>query len=275
MVRARTALEGSYLLSRIFKIRRWLYVVQIAVLLGLATLLLALGGASLDPFYIPIPSFLYIVLIMLFLIALEGFFFRIIEIRYNPSESRKFLMASNSIRTAIIIIIITAIIGVVLFLPPFQDFAVKHLSYQETLTVARSDMMFTSQDRFALSDLESVEISINQGGADVYILTPDNYRLFHDNNDRSALHNSLNPDPAVPIDYDLKVSGFAEYYIVYDSVTEIDEDIQVKCDFTVGMSDTFTFVVPVLCLLFTISHAIWVIYLIPIKKKYAESSIYV
>ena len=285
MVRARTALEGTYLLARIIKIRRLLFVLQAVVFIVLATALLSMDGFTRDPLYIPIPSFIYLILILLFLMAVEGFFFRVIEIRYNPSESRKFLMASNSIQRAIYIIIITAVIGGILLLPTFQNYVEGRLSYQKELHVGRPHLMFTTQDRFALTGLEELELSVNRESADVYIMTPENYRQFSENDDRSALRNSLNwpdytlshPDSGDPttIVYSPNSDSFSEYHIVYDSVSVTDSTIKVSCNFTVTMSQTFTFVIPVICLLLTLSHALWMIYLIPIKKKYSGSSIYV
>jgi hypothetical protein len=277
MVRARTALEGTYLLARIIKIRRLLFVLQAVVFIILAIVLLVIGGATRDPLYIPIPSFLYLMLILFLLMTIEGFFFRIIEIRYNPSESRKFLMASNSIRAAILILIIAGVIGGILFFPGFQNYMEGRLSSTETLHAGNSHLMFTTQDRFALTNLDNVELSVNQDTADVYILTPENYRQFSENDDRSILRNSLNVDYTVPpsIIYSPRTETFSEYHIVYDSVAVTDSTIQVSCKFTVELSDTFTFIIPTICILLTISHALWVIYLIPIKKKYMESSIYV
>ncbi|MCK4717756.1 MAG: hypothetical protein KAT70_03715, partial [Thermoplasmata archaeon] len=89
-------MEGSYRLTTITKAKKKVYVIQIISLVAMSFLLLLYGGMNLSPFYLPVDSFIYFVMIMLLVLLLESFFFRILEIKFTQSGSRKFLMAKNS-----------------------------------------------------------------------------------------------------------------------------------------------------------------------------------
>lgn len=278
MVRARTSLEGTYMLTRILKIKKWLYIGQLALLLGLGAVLLIFGGASRDPLYIPVTSFLYFVIVMLFVISIESFFFRIIEIRYSPSESRKFLMAKNSSSKALTIIIISGIIAGILFAPPFDDFASNRLSKNETLDARNDNVPFTTQDRLGLSKVEGVTVTISGGSGYVYILSPQDKDDFLAG-DFSALDRKLNPDPFLDhidptFEYVPNSDEFTEYYVVYNSASDTGDTVKIDVHVKSAMSRTFLFYVPLLAVAFAVSNLVWMFYLRPIQKKYATASIY-
>jgi len=76
---SRKVLEDSIRLSRIRKIKLTLYAVQALMLIALAFLLIfVLGGAKLKPtLYLPLTSFIAVVVLLMLILCLESFFFRL------------------------------------------------------------------------------------------------------------------------------------------------------------------------------------------------------
>ncbi|MCJ7562702.1 MAG: hypothetical protein MUO84_06810, partial [Thermoplasmata archaeon] len=117
---SKKVLEDSVRLTRIHRIKIMLYMLQVAILVALAFLVVfIIGDAKIKPsLYLPLDSFAAVVVLILFVICVEGFFFRILEIRFARSSSARHLMANTSMKRSILIAIISAAITFVLMVPP-------------------------------------------------------------------------------------------------------------------------------------------------------------
>src|SRR2546426_6531834 len=117
MNKYRDQLEGSAQLFRIRRLKRLVFVSLILLPILLAVASMALEGASLKPFFIPLDSLVAILVILLFLATVAGLAFRSLEIRYANRDSQRFLLARTSIRRAWGILFVGVILGIVLLLP--------------------------------------------------------------------------------------------------------------------------------------------------------------
>src|SRR4030042_452726 len=108
-------LEDSIRLSRIRRIKIMLYIVQVVLLVSMAFLFaFVLGGATLKPtLYLPLDTFATLMVLLLLIICVESFFFRILEIRFARSSSARHLMAKNSMRRSLLIALVAGITAII------------------------------------------------------------------------------------------------------------------------------------------------------------------
>jgi len=271
MVRERTILEGTYALIRIENIKKWSYIIQSVTILSLAVVLMVMGGSSLRPFYIPVSSFLYFVIIMLLVLNIESIGFRMIEIFYNPSESRKYLMIKNSLRRAIIIGAVSAVLVVFLILPQVNQALSNALSYTKELSEKNSAIYVSSQDHFGMVEVSSITIRSSYH-MNVYILSAGDYKLYKAG-DKSVFSRRLNfnTDPYSGIVFSPQTTGFEEYYIVMESA---EPGAIATCKIDRRPLPHLMDKTAIILIGFIITNFAWAGYLMPLKKKYAKLSIY-
>ena len=153
-------LEDSIRLSKIRKTKLTLYIVQAVMLVALGFILVfVVGGATLKPhLYLPFDSFLAVVVLLLLIICLESFFFRILEIRFARSTSARHLMAKNSIKRSLIIAIVAGIAVVILGVPSILGGIESTGSKTLSLSTRADPPSFFSSDPFALTKTAEVKI---------------------------------------------------------------------------------------------------------------------
>jgi hypothetical protein len=276
----REALEGGTRLAHVRSTRKYLYIVQLVILLVAVILFIAASGlVSMKPFYLPVNSFIYFVLLMGLIFAVEGFFFRVLEMRFNKSSSTKYYMAKMSIRRALIAIVIAGIVIVILWVPFIANGMESALSSNGTLMnthsqTATSYTTFYDRDALGLRTVNQITMSETGGNAQVFVVSEDNF-LKHGDNFSTLIQYRVNI-------YSFNVSSssiipigglqFGKYYLVLDTVHSTAG--QVQYDIKSSMSATFLSYVPFFALLFVIAYTAWIVYLLPVKRKYSSGAIY-
>src|SRR5512136_1767290 len=149
-------LEDSIRLSKIRRIKLTLYIVQTVALVGLAFLVvLIMEDARITPtLYLPLPSFIAVLILLLLIICIESFFFRMLEIRFARSSSARHLMAKNSMKRALIIAIITGVFTLVLTLPSILGAVEDASSGSEIISADSEPPSFWSTDPLELTAVE-------------------------------------------------------------------------------------------------------------------------
>ena len=170
-------LEDSIRLSKIRKTKLTLYIVQAVMLVALGFILVfVLGGATLKPhLYLPFDSFLAVVVLLILIICIESFFFRILEIRFARSTSARHLMAKNSIKRALIIAIVAGIAVAILGVPSILGAIENTGSRTLSLSTNADPPSFFSSDAFALTKTSEVKIQSTRV-VQVYLLDEDIFR---------------------------------------------------------------------------------------------------
>lgn len=267
-------LEDSIRLSRIRRIKLTLYIVQAVMLVALGFLVVfVVGEARLKPsLYLPLNSFMAIVVLLLLILCLESFFFRILEIKFARSSSARHLMAKNSIKRAILIVIVTGAVAVLLAVP-----AVRGLiegAGQTTLDVSPNDPpVFYSSDAFALVNVKEVRL-VSQKAVYVYLVKDDVYQ--RNQGDISALSSyRLNTDDYV-VNLTLTLSvppmGYTKYHVVLNDMQ--NPGTSATMVLVREFSPTFTGIVSLFMIAFVVANIAWAAYLMPIERKYSATSIY-
>jgi len=270
-------LEDSIRLSRIRRIKLTLYTVQAVMIVALGFLVVfVLGEARVKPtLYLPLNSFMAVLVLLLLILCLESFFFRILEIRFARSSSARHLMAKNSIKRSIVIAIVTGVLAILLAVPAVRG-SIEGAG-QDTIDVsANSPPVFYSSDVFALMEVKEIQLR-SQKAVQVYLIDNEVYQRNAGN--ISDLYSYrlntkdyvIDPD-SLPLTVTIPPMGYTKYYVVLNDMEF--EGTSATMVLVKTFSPTFTGLVSLLMIAFAVANAAWIAYLMPIERKYSAGSIY-
>jgi hypothetical protein len=275
-------LEDSIRLSRIRKIKLTFYIVQAVMLIALGFLLIfVVGGAELKPhLYVPVDSFLAVLVLLLLIICLESFFFRMLEIKFARSSSARHLMAKNSMKRSILIAIVAGVGAMILTVPSIVN-AVENSAKQEFVVGPGDEPLgFYSSNILNLAKTIEVEVTASKQ-VEVYLLEDDVFSANWVPGSEESMNHMftyrLNRQSfVVPDDQALVImmpdSGFVLYHLVLNDMDNPNTSIRVSL--VKEISGTFTGIISLLMIAFVVTNVAWVAYLIPIERKYGATSIY-
>lgn len=267
-------LEDSIRLSKIRRIKLALYIVQAIMLIVLAFVLIFIfGNAQLTPvLYLPLDSFAAVMVLLLFVVCVESFFFRIMEVKFARSSSAKHLMAKNSVRSAVMIVIVAAVVTVMLMAPPILS-AIQDTTSKTSILTASDPVEFWSRDPLALQRMVEVQATA-ENIVEIYLVEG---AAFDANNDSiSQLYilrlnrNTSQIDGSVTIT--IPEADHQRYVLVLND--QDDPGSAATVTIVRGVSDVFTGVISLLALAMVVANVAWIAYLMPIERKYSHGSIY-
>ncbi len=274
-------LEDSIRLSRIRKIKRSLYAMQAAMLIALAFILIfILGNASITPIlFLPLNSFIAVMVLLLLLLCLESFFFRMLEIRFARSSSARHLMAKNSIKRSIVIAAITVVLAITLAVPSLRGGIENYGRSMIDINPNAVTPSFYSSDVFALASVYQVDVTAPKE-VQVYLLED---KVFQDHLGEAdsmssyyTLRLNLNNYQVVPdATTTILVPGGGDY-VKYRVVLNDMQNPGTSATMVIQkeMSSTFTGITSILLIAFVAANVAWIAYLMPIERKYSVGSIY-
>lgn len=272
-------LEGTYKLAGLKRLERFAYIIQSLGIIATFVFLVYIGGAMLNPFYLPIFWAILAALIWLFILSLEAISFRLIEIRKRDSESAKFLMADRSMKKAFTIIVVALIAFAVAFVPFFAEQVEEINRFEgESELVTSYIIDFTSRGRFDFLRADEINLEVIGGGdftqenhINVYIIPK---RIYNPERGEYGPGERLNLETEFGIGDDFTFQmpdiDFDEYYIV----THSDELVRIGFEVSYIIPDHITNLLSTVFMAFVISQTAWAITLHPIKKKHSEEAIY-
>ena len=261
-------------MAKIRRIKLVLYVVQAIMLVALAVLIIfVMGDPQVTPaLYLPLDSFAAILVLLILVVCVESYFFRIMEIRFARSSSARHLMAKNSIRTALVVAVIAGFVTIMLVTPPALN-AIRDVSSQ-TLTVSADDAaVFWSRDPLALQRMVEVRAtSVNP--VEVYLVDGDLYEAYNGSiSDMFVLR--INRDNYVVEDeltIEIPKADHRKYAVVLNDLESPGSVATVTI--VREVSEIFTSVVSLLTIAMVVASVAWIAYLMPIERKYSRGSIY-
>ena len=280
MLSGKEELSGGYRLAGVRRTKRYLYLVELAILVVAVILVIVMDSrASLVPFYLPINSFIFFVLLMGLIIVVENFFFRALEMRFIKSASTKFYICKMGIRSAIIAIAICVVIILLLWLPFIHNAIEDATATDGTLvnngsTSATVYYSFSDRDALGLTSVSTIKVTATGGEARVYLVS-EQYFNAHKGDVSSLASYRINTydyvaNPSLTIHVENLPHGV--YYLVLD--TKSSTATSVSYTITSSISSTFLSYVPLFAALYAVAYAGWLIYLTPLKRKYSEAAIY-
>ncbi len=259
-------------MTRIRRTKTLLYVVQIALIFGIAIFLLETAGEfSLKPLFLPINSFIYFVILMGIIFTIESFIFKRLEIRFTDSISSKYYMAKMASRRAMVIIAIALIVILLLWLPPVTN-SIEGALITESMVNGTSS--FYNKDPLGLTATEKVTLRAQGGEAQVYVVSEEYYLAYSNNMDslRFFRINAQNYVVNSEVTFAFPEGGYEKFYVITDDRYSSAEAVSYTLH--QDLSPTFMDFVPLFALLFIVTNAAWIAYLIPLRKRYSVGAIY-
>ena len=280
MLSGKEALAGGYRLANVRRVKRILFIVQIIILISIPILVVLIEGrASLVPFYLPINSFIYFILLMALIMAIEGFFFKILEMRLIQSPSTNYYIAKSAIRKSLIVIAVSAFVIVLLWTPLISQAIANSFNQTESMTnvdspAAAEFVVFYDRDPLGLGAVDKITVTSSTGAARVYLVSEKNYLSFSNNLSQLIPYRINSQDYIVEsqLDINLNPLPYGKYYLVLDTVRSDASSVDVVIQ--KAISPTFLSYVPFFAMLFIVAYGAWMAYMLPVKRKFASSAIY-
>jgi magnesium-transporting ATPase (P-type) len=271
----REVLEGGWRLTRIRRIKSYLYLIQVIfAIVTVIILIFSEKAFSLKPFYLPINSFVYFLLLMGVIIGAESFYFRTLEMKFARSMSSKSLMAKRFIRRSVIIIGICVAVIIILKVPFIYNTFEDAMSTSGTVS---SVVEFNNKDHLGLISVNWITIESDGNAANVYVVSSDYYSTYASDLETLKLHRINYRDYSVDASNPTIAFNFpdAKYDTFYIVVQHLDDDPS-PLTYTLhrNISSIFLDYVPLFALIFIVVYAIAIVYLSTLRKRYAGESIY-
>ena len=276
MAATREMLEGEAYWGRIRSIKRKLYILQAILIATLGFVLLFFYSEfQANPFYISIDRLIWFILIMLLVVELESFVFRVMQVRMGRTFSTKHLMTMNSIRKSIVILIIAAV-ALAAFAIPASIQGIEDAASPRGTFNAANPVKFLPGDPLGLSKIITIDVASNII-CDVYIVTQSDYQAYSGDMPslRSTALNSGGSLVTVNRTFVMMPIGQEYLFLVLDPISRPNASFaDVSYVMNIELSDTFTSFLPLMAILFLIANGAWIMYLFPMSRKYASKSIY-
>jgi hypothetical protein len=271
MPTSKEKLESTYHSGRIKKVRIFVYIAQavlmIVMLIGLTSMT---PDASFSPLYLPFVWFFLLVGIMLVMVNVEGFFFKLFSMKWAKSDSERYLSTQSYTRQSIAIIIAAVVImSMSLILIPITG---------DNIDIEKSEMIeseynytFSSQDSFAMTGINKITLtSDDEIPLDVYIMKEEDFENQYYGR-RLNLY-PLQSESITEMEYESKEFIPHGDYVFY--VNSHNRTGNITFGFEKSISRTLGLYFMVFPVIFMGMNAIWYVYLLPIKKRYEKTSIY-
>lgn len=273
MPTSRELLESTYTLGKMKKARIFVYVTQVVLTVILLIILTVLSpDAGIDPLYLPFGMYLLILALMLVIFVAQGFFFKLFGIKWAKTDSERFLMAKGYTKKGIITIILAVVvIAFANILSPMTDDGID--STEEVIVDDDFNVTFMSQDTFAITGITTITvISSDDIYLDVSILLKEDY----DNGYFVQRLNSDNWENMLTMEYKSETEGdgyipYGEYVLYIDAQ---GRNANVTYSLERSVSQTIVLELTIFPGILVGMSAIWVIYLLPLKKRWEKTSIY-
>lgn len=264
----REALEGGARLAQVRRTKKLLMIVQVVIVLASVMFLTIIGGQiQMKPFYFNIGSILYFVILMALVIGVESLFFRLLEMKYTRSVSAKYYMLKTSMRQAVIVIAVSAVV-MVLLLTPYMANGIANLTSENGTTATSAS--FVNRDPLGLTTVDKVHV-VSGLVAEVMVVDEKNYLLYVGDMTALRQHAVLTvPDSSPGVDMVLPQTTFGKYYIVINS----DRAAEVSYIVHKTVSPTFVAFMTLFATLFIGLYATWLATAFRMRKNYAKGAIY-
>lgn len=273
-------LEDSIRLSRIRKIKRGIFAVEAVMLVALGIVVIFIvGEATLQPYlFLPLDGFLAVLVLLLLMISVESFFFRMLEVKFARSSSARHLIAKNSIKRSVLIVMFAGIAFFILAVPSVIGSLEETTQSTIDLVPNAEPPYFYSSDTFALSDSVGVSFS-SLDEVHVYLVSAEAFETnWGTSTFMSAMYsNRLNREDYTvngsdSLTIDVPHSKFGRFYLVLNDV--FNPGTGATAVVIKEVSGTFTGIMWLLTLAFLVANIAWIAYLIPVERKYSVGSIY-
>ena len=256
--------------TEIRKIKTYIYVIEIIVII-IIILNAMYESIVIEPFYFPIGYLLMFILFMVFLISLEGVWFKFIMIKTSKSFNKRSKLIKdyqNSAQSALVTSIVVLIILLSLnFLPIVSDALKTEDTYKFTNIDPEQLASFEDQDLFGITHSNKINFDSNNT-----VELKLHVRQLKNNPDEEDItekeignYDTIDYSLDSP-NYQLGYSPNKEYNFFIINIG--NQNLSGKYVVEREISKPFTFNIILFMILFIITSLCWLVYLSVIKKKY-------
>jgi tetratricopeptide (TPR) repeat protein len=266
--------------SEIRRIKIYLFVIQI-VLLIIIILNAMYESMIIDSeklylsmgFYLPIGYLIFFILFLIFLISVEGLWFKFVHMRNSRSFEKRSKLIKNYQYTAQWVLVTAIIVIIILlsliFLPFISDMLKTENEFEVSPNGGEEDNRFEEQDAFGLTHTSSLSFSSNES----VFLELDTKELSRDIEANEIKYNKLGNYSSKELtlsdtDFQLGYTPNKKYYFFIKNIG--NQSISGKYTINREISKPFIFNIIFFMILFVITSAIWLAYLSVIKRKYEK-----
>jgi len=253
------------------RIRNYIFSIEI-ILIVIIMLNAMYESILIDPFYLPMGYLLLFILLLVFLISVEGLWFKYIFIKKSRSFKKRVKLikdyrntAQSAFVTAIVILIILLSLN---FLPFINDMLRTDESVKFSNLETEKSTNFEDQDLFGLTQTNNLDLdSNNTVGLKLHVreLSKDDSNNIREKElgNQSDLEYQLDSP-----DFQLGYAGKKEYHFFILNVGNTN----VSCKYSINreISKPFIFNILLFMIFFIITSIIWLAYLGVIRKRYEK-----
>jgi tetratricopeptide (TPR) repeat protein len=268
-------IEGSFRLIAFRRMKRRIFLMEVVLLMAVAVVLMVFMGASLNPFYVPLDYFILMMLVLVMLLVPESQYLSLLEIAQTKSKSGKYLMARNNVRNATAVVVLCVMFVVLFVLPPSVRAMEEGYTTTHWVNISAGENVtynFTTRNSIGTVTADLVTFEPTSGDASVYILR---YEDWEEDFDPFLSENSnsfVEDGEALLFHPKEYVSGFQRYVVSLNSSSTTEVAVEVTV--TYEISGVVTGYMPLLGIVFIVIEGLTVSYFLPIREKYASSSIF-
>jgi hypothetical protein len=273
MVSSREILMSSYRAGRMKKVRKSVYYAQIVLTIILVVLLtMIIPAAGFDPLYLPFQVYSFIVVVMFLITNIVSILFMLYGIKWARTESEKFLMVKGYMKKGIVLVTAAILImGVVNLFAPVIDEGV-----DESKTMVfenQHNITFRSQDSFAITGVKKITVISEDEpvmNMNVFILREKDFKKqFYARRVNIANSNSVQVSHMV---YERDTFLPQDDYVIF--INASGQVAKITYSIERSIEDNFLPFFTIFPIIFAAMNAGWVVYLLPLRKRYSKSSIY-
>lgn len=265
-------LEESHKIERLKNIEKKILMPQFGVIVVLFPLLMILDGASISPLYLPLFYPLLMLFFWLLILCIEAFGFRLLELKNHPSKSVKWLMAKNSMKKAVPVIIVGLLIFGLFYTPYLSEEISQRSSMKEEFGLGQGDekeIDIVSKCRFGFLSISDLLLETDGGSIEIELREADRTILY---NATISDEEDVSENVSENILEEIPKMEFKELSLFFNNTSENDIDVEFTLEMEI--EDGKLHWLSLLGFLYLASFTEWTAVLYPFKKKYSGAGIY-
>jgi hypothetical protein len=225
-----------------------------------------------DPLYLPFEVYLFIVVVMLLIGNTGGILFKLFGIKWARTDSEKFLLVKDYIKKGIILAVAAILfIGVFNFFTPVID---ESVDTKTTLVFENQfNITFMGQDSFATTGVKKITVVSEddpQVLLNVFILRKRDFnKQLYEKRFNVADYESVS---VTQMSYERQTFLPQDEYVLF--IDGSDQVVKVTYTIERSVASNFLPYFTIFPLIFTALNAGWILYLLPLRKRYEKTSIY-
>jgi hypothetical protein len=240
------------------------------LLIGLVTsiFLFVYMDARLAPFYLPLDTFVCVMVIVTVGIGCVSLVFKIVDLKYVSTTSTKFFMIRKFRKRSFPIFGACIIVGTILILPQTSQTIEMYLTTEKTEVILSNSSLhreFWTKDNIGFTRVKSITMNLTHGN--YLIVTIEKF-----DKSLAIVVPETNLSVGKSKTFAITSTKYQNFTITFCNPT--NSSTKVCCIFETEMSRLFFSEIPVILLSYSLTIGCWTLYLVCAERKYRKGSIF-